>query len=920
MYLKIKIIVLSAFCLACIWGCSSSEMPVNSVVVNDPPSAVLPDSLEGMMQVKAVGTTVTLGTDKNVRSIDRPAMQVSFDYDFSMGRHEVTCGEFNALMEPSTGLALDCKDENLPATDITFYDAVLFANERSKAEYYDTAYTYVGATFDSRKHCTNLEGFTLRTEADAYRLPTEAEWMLVANNGWDVENAWTAENSKYMLHEVCGKAKEGEFCDMVGNAMEWVNDWLGDYSSKYFKNFVGASDGGALGQRIVKGGSYRNEASSIARYTRGDVYAVSSSTRADYVGFRLAFGSIPNPTWLGHDGSGSESRVVALANSSTIRSLTGTYRSKLVFRNDISGTLSYIDYSSGELSVVELSGTNGAYHPDISPDGKFVAYCTGIEGLSGKSSVYVRALRQASSDTIPVKLNVESAVIPRWRILENGDTAIVYVSDAGNNKELSDFKAMSTWQVVFKNGKFENPQKLFDGAYHGGISADGRLSVTGSRTLRARIDAGSSARDTVWYGGEQACNVSLSKDSSKRTLFLDFGGTNGQKFVGKKYNTHERLLIADSAGNLVQSVAAPAGYTFDHSEWANGGSSDIAVVTLADVNGAHGKIAVVSLKDSSVVEIAEGEELWHPALWAMSGFSSSEDTFLDLDSAGMYMAPGLDIWFQVLRPVMEVFWNHLDELEYILVGSSRIEDGLIPDSITAGYSLNMGHPFNSMDMSFYLAENYAMNHAPNLKAVVFSLDFDLWMDCGGVVQSIVEGAPGFLYDANHDFWKSGLPESFVERVNESYPSSESFMKIFKSTRGFNSNPPFMWGAPLVELDSNWMDSYPGSVLWQLDRLRRFLKKAESRGIQVVAVIFPQNPRYRQTGSWGRYGPRRSKIPEILDSVRSLEHEFSNFHIMNENKMGHHDYVDVMAVNTDHLARPGAIRMTRRLDALLKTLK
>ena len=117
-----------------------------------------------------------------------------------------------------------------------------------------------------------------------------------------------------------------------------------------------------------------------------------------------------------------------------------------------------------------------------------------------------------------------------------------------------------------------------------------------------------------------------------------------------------------------------------------------------------------------------------------------------------------------------------------------------------------------------------------------------------------------------------------------------------------------------------MDSYPGSVLWQLDRLRRFLKKAESRGIQVVAVIFPQNPRYRQTGSWGRYGPRRSKIPEILDSVRSLEHEFSNFHIMNENKMGHHDYVDVMAVNTDHLARPGAIRMTRRLDALLKTLK
>lgn len=919
MYLKIKDIVLSALSLAFVWGCTNSESPVPDEVVYDPPSAVVPDSLEGMMQVKAVGTTVTLGTDKNVRSIDRPAMQVNFDYDFSMGRHEVTCGEFNALMKSSIGLALDCENDDLPATDITFYDAVLFANERSKAEHYDTAYTYVGATFDSHKHCTNMEGFALRTEADAYRLPTEAEWVLVANSVWNVKNAWTAENSEYTLHEVCGKAEEGEFCDMVGNAMEWVNDWLGEYSSKNFKNFVGASDGGALGQRIVKGGSYRNEAASIALYTRGDVYAVSSSTRADYVGFRLAFGTIPDPTWLGHDGSGSESRVVALANSSTIRTLTGTYRSKLVFRNDITGKLSYIDYSSGELSVVELSGTNGAYHPDISPDGKFVAYCTGVEGISGKSSVYVRALR-ANADSIPVKLDVESAVIPRWRVLANGDTAIVYVSDAGNNKESSDFLAMSTWQVVFKDGEFGNPEKLFDGAYHGGISADGTLSVTGSKSLRARIADASTARDTVWYGGEQACNASLSKDSSKRTLFLDFGGENGQKFVGKKYNTHERLLIADSAGNLVQSVAAPAGYTFDHSEWVGSSFSDIAVVTLADMNGAHGKIAVVSLKDSSVVEIAEGEELWHPALWAMSGISSSEDAFLDPDSAGVYLTPGLSVWFQVLRPKMELFWNHFDELEYFLVGSSRVEDGLIPDSIKAGYSLNMGHPFNSMDMSFYLAENYAINHAANLKAVVFSLDFDLWYDFGDVVQAIVEGAPGYLYDAHHDFWKSGVPDAFVERVNESYPSTESYMSLYTASRGYNSCPYISWGDPLVELDSNWMDLYPYPQSWQINRMRRFLENMESRGIYVVAVIFPQNPRYRETGSWGRYGPRRSEIPAILDSLNALLAEFGNFRLMNENKMGDHDYPDSMAMNTDHLAFPGAVQITRRLDSLLKTLK
>lgn len=909
-----------ALSLALVWGCSNSEMYVSGAASAD----VTADSLEGMLRVKASGFGAVLGTDENVRAMDRPAMQVDFDYDFSMGRHEVTCGEFNALMGRATGLSLDCKDASLPATDISFYDAVLFANERSKAEHFDTAYTYVGASFDAEHHCTNMEGFAFRTDAEAYRLPTEAEWVLAAKLGWNVSNAWTAENSDYVLHKVCGKAGEEGFCDMAGNAMEWVNDWLGEYKSGKFKNFVGAPDGGALGQRVVKGGSYRNEAASIALYTRGDVYAVTSSTRADYVGFRLAFGSIPDPTWLGRDGTGSESRVIPLANSTTIRALTGTYRSKLVFRNDVSGTLSFIDYSNGEVSVVPLPGTDGAYHPDISPDGKWVAYCTGLEGVPGKSTLYVRALR-SGADPVQLKLDVESAAIPRWRILADGDTVIVYVSDAGNNKESSAFLAASTWQVPFKNGKFGKPKKLFDGAYHGGISEDATLSVTGARTLRARIaNSGStvsgSARDTVWYNGEQACNASLSKDSSKRTLFLDFGGSTGQKFVGEKYRTHERLLIADSTGRLLQSVAAPDGYTFDHSEWAGNATSEIAVVTLANSNGVHEKIAVVSLKDSSIVEIAEGEELWHPALWAMNGVSSSEDALLDPDSAGVYMMPGLEVWHQSLRPKMEVFWNHHDEFDYIIFGSSRVEDGIIPDSITAGFSMNMGHPLNSMDASFYLAENYAMNHAKNLKAIAFSLDIDIWGDRDNVTRTIVEGAPGYLYDKNHDFWKSGLPDAFVERVNESYPSTDAYMINYRATRGFNTNEPISWGDPLVEIDSTWMDSKPDAVCWQLDRLRSFLTKAKERDLYVVGIIFPQNPRYRETGSWGRYGPRRSEIPAILDSLNALVAEFDNFRLMNENKMGDHDYSDSMAMNTDHLAFPGAVQITRRLDSLLKTLK
>ena len=305
------------------------------------------DSLAGMVRVDASNASVLLGTNDEFAKVnERPQMQVSLDYVFSMGSHEVTCKEFNSLMKPKTGLVVDCPSDSFPATNLTYYDAVLFANERSKAEKRDTVYTYSKALFDTDKHCTNLEGFVFHPETQSYRLPTEAEWMLVAAQNWNLQNGWIAENSDYKLHKVCSKGKADpskNVCDMVGNVMEWVNDWLGNFSDTTVNNYVGAPDGGALGQRVLKGGSYRNSKTSITLYGRGDVYTVTSSTRADYVGFRLAFGSIPSPVWMNSSGLISASRVNPLATSATVRSQTGTYRVKLAFRNDLTGNIAFID-------------------------------------------------------------------------------------------------------------------------------------------------------------------------------------------------------------------------------------------------------------------------------------------------------------------------------------------------------------------------------------------------------------------------------------------------------------------------------------------------------------------------------------------------------------------------------------------------
>ena len=896
------------------WAACSNSEGVSSG--NSSKIEVEEDSLAGMLRIKAVGETVLLGTNEVTAKVnERPSMKARFDYDFSMGRTEVTCAEFNDLMT-AKGLSLSC-EASVPATNITYYDAVLFANERSKSEGFDTAYTYSRAVFDSEGHCTNLEGFAYRPEEDAYRLPTEAEWILVAKANWNVSGAWTSENSDYKLHPVCEKAdSSSQVCDIAGNAMEWVNDWLGKFRDTTVTNFVGAPDGGALGQRIVKGGSYRNSAESITLYSRGDVYTVTSSTRADYVGFRLAFGAIPGATWMRNDGKVASSRVVPLASSAAMRSLFQTYKAKLAFRDENSGNLAYIDYSSGNLSVHEIEDSLDVHHPEISPDGKYVAFCTGLEGVSEKSELYVRDLNATGSNL--VKLEVESAAIPRWRVLESGDTVIVYVTDAGSNKEESAFKSASTWQVPFANGKFGKPQKLFDGAYHGGISADNALAVTGAKLLRARV----SGRDTVWYGGEQACNASLAKDRSKRTLFLDFGGKTGREYAGVNYGTHERLLVVDSVGNLVQTLAAPAGYSFDHSEWVSNGN--FAVATLTNANGAHTKIVLVNLTDGSLVELVEGDELWHPTLW-ISEIQSSADTsvgehLFEPDSAGVYFVEGQDWPHEALGYKMNLMWKYANQVEILCVGSSRTEDGIVANKIQSGFALNMGHSGNDMNASLFVAENYGVNHLKKLKTIVVSLDFDLWRFETDYSDLIFLNTPGYIYDKNHSFWKDEDMADFSQIVEAASPFSTIAAVAYGESMGWLGNESVEWGAPLVESDTNWSVTESYALDWNLDRLENFVKEMDRLQINVVGVIFPQNPRYRETGSWGRYGPQRSAAEKYIESVKALAGRVSRFAVLDENRNGNHDYTDQMALNTDHLSAKGAEQLTARLDSLLKTLR
>jgi hypothetical protein len=98
-----------------------------------------------------------------------------------------------------------------------------------------------------------------------------------------------------------------------------------------------------------------------------------------------------------------------------------------------------------------------------------------------------------------------------------------------------------------------------------------------------------------------------------------------------------------------------------------------------------------------------------------------------------------------------------------------------------------------------------------------------------------------------------------------------------------------------------------------------LKTCKENNINVIGVIFPTNPKYAETGAYGYAGLRRSEAPALIQELADLHKTFPNFTLMDENKMGNHDYTDDMANDYSHLSTTGAQQLTHRLDSLIQTL-
>jgi formylglycine-generating enzyme required for sulfatase activity len=212
--------------------------------------------------------------------------KVTFTYDFCMDANLVTQGDYSKLMgnNPSSHKGPD----TLPVDAVTWFDALLYCNERSKQEGLDPAYSFTSST-RSGNHVTGMVGLSYDIKKNGYRLPTNAEYeyaeranltdytyffskTATANINTAASPAsaysWNTYNSSNTTHPVgTKKPNPWGLYDIVGNLFEWENDWEGPYLTTDQVDPTGPANGDAYcgtdnvqtQKRMAKGGAYAQD-------------------------------------------------------------------------------------------------------------------------------------------------------------------------------------------------------------------------------------------------------------------------------------------------------------------------------------------------------------------------------------------------------------------------------------------------------------------------------------------------------------------------------------------------------------------------------------------------------------------------------------------------------------------------------------
>jgi uncharacterized protein (TIGR02145 family) len=299
-------------------------------------------------------------------------------------------------------------DTRRPVENVTWFDAVLYCNKRSKADGKDTVYSFTNIIGPAGNGCTGLTGIKINYSRNGYRLPTESEWEYACRAGtttayyWGADTnginnfAWWVGNSNGTTHPVATKTPNAwGLYDMTGNLWEHCNDLYAGVDTTVRTNPIGPATGTAY---VLRGGPWAE--APVHLYSSYRTYLnIGDHNNSD--GFRCA----------------RSATAVVLPTAPTISSAVAGDGKISVSWSPVSGATSYnLYYAAAAIVTVagtKVTGVTSPYVLGSLTDGtQYAVGMTAVNaaGESGLSSVQTATPQTVGSTVTDIDGNVYQTV------------------------------------------------------------------------------------------------------------------------------------------------------------------------------------------------------------------------------------------------------------------------------------------------------------------------------------------------------------------------------------------------------------------------------------------------------------------------------------------------------------------------------